>query len=69
MQATASFAVTNSVYGALYNTVSNDSSIVKFLELLKFGEIWKIFALSYAGLGAVIGALGSAVSVRKYLKV
>jgi len=69
ISASIAFAVTNSVYGALYNTVSNDSSIVKFLELLKFGEIWKIFALSYAGLGAVIGALGSAVSVRKYLKV
>ncbi len=69
LSAAIAFAATNSVYSALYSAVSNDSSIVKFLELLPFGSIWKIFALSYAGLGAVIGALGSAFSVRKYLKV
>lgn len=69
ISAAIAFGVTHSVYGALYNAVSNDSSIVKFVELLKFSEIWKFFALSYSLLGAVIGALGSAFSVRKYLKV
>jgi len=69
VSAGVAFAVTYSLYDALYNTVSNDASIVKFLKLLKFSEIWKVFALSYAGLGAVIGAIGSAFSIRKYLKV
>lgn len=69
ISAVIAFVVTNSVYSALYNAVSNDSSIVKFFELLPFKSIWQLFAISYAGLGAVIGALGSAFSVRKYLKV
>jgi len=63
------FAATHSIYTALYTAVSNDQSIVKFVELLKFSQIWKVFALSYALLGAVIGALGSAFSIRKYLRV
>ena len=69
ISAAIAFAITNSAYGALYKALSNDNAVVKFVELLKFGKIWKIFAISYAGLGAVIGALGSAFSVRKYLKV
>lgn len=69
ISAAIAFGVTHSVYSALYTAVSNDKSIVKFLELLKFNQIWKVFAISYAGLGAVIGAMGSAFSVRKYLKV
>lgn len=69
ISAAIAFGVTHSVYSALYTAVSNDKSIVKFLELLKFTQIWKVFAISYAGLGAVIGAMGSAFSVRKYLKV
>lgn len=69
ISAGVAFIVTNSLYAALYNAVSNDQSIVKFIELLKFKNIWDIFAVSYAGLGAIIGALGSAFSIRKYLKV
>ncbi len=69
ISAGVAFVVTNSLYAALYNAVSNDQSIVKFIELLKFKNIWDIFAVSYAGLGAIIGALGSAFSIRKYLKV
>ena len=63
------FAVTQSVYAALYNAISNDGNIIKFFRLMKFKDIWDIFAISYAGLGAVIGALGSAFSIKKYLKV
>ncbi len=69
ISAAISFAVTYSLYSALYNTLSHDRSIVKFVELLEFSRIWDVFALSYAGLGVVIGALGSAFSIRKYLKV
>ena len=69
LSAVIAFIVTYSLYTALYNAVSNDASVIKFIELLKFSEIWDIFALSYAGLGVIIGALGSALSIRKYLKV
>lgn len=69
LSALIAFGITYSAYNALYGAAVKDNSIVKFLELLEFKKIWKIFALSYAGLGAVIGAVGSAFSVRKYLKV
>ena len=63
------YLVTSSVYTGLVSTTSQNASVVSFIKLLSFKEIWHIFALSYAGLGAVIGAIGSAMSVRKYLKV
>lgn len=69
ISALIAYGVTTSAYNALYGAAVTEGSIVKFLELMEFGEIWKIFALSYLGLGAVIGAVGSALSVRKYLKV
>lgn len=69
ISAAIAFGITYSAYSALHNVVSNDRSIVKFVELLEFASVWDIFALSYAGLGAIIGALGSASSIRKYLKV
>ena len=63
------YLVTSSVYTGLVSTTSQNASVVSFIKLLSFKEIWHIFALSHAGLGAVIGAIGSAMSVRKYLKV
>lgn len=69
ISACIAFGITHSVYGALSGAVTGDNSIVKFIKLLSFNDIWEIFALSYALLGMVIGALGSAFSIRKYLKV
>ena len=69
ISALVAFGITYSAYTALYNAANNDVSIVKFVELLKFSDIWDIFAIAFAGLGAIIGALGSAFSIRKYLKV
>ncbi len=69
ISAAIAFAATQSIYTALCNAVNHETSLVKFMKLLSFGEIWTIFAVSYSGLGAIIGALGSAFSVRKYLKV
>ena len=69
MSALIAFGITYSAYSALYGLANNDQSIVKFVQLLKFSEIWDIFAVSFAGLGVIIGALGSAFSIRKYLKV
>ena len=69
LSAFIAFAITQSVYSALYTAISHDNSIVKFINLLSFADIWKVFAISYAVLGIVIGSLGSGFSVRKYLKV
>ena len=69
ISAAIAFGVTYSAYSALYNAANNDASIVKFVELLKFSDIWDIFAIAFAGLGTIIGAMGSAFSIRKYLKV
>ncbi len=69
ISALIAFGITHSVYGALSGAVTGESSIVSFIKLLSFNDIWQIFALSYATLGIVIGSLGSAFSIRKYLKV
>lgn len=69
VSALIAFGITHSVYGALSGAVTAESSIVSFIKLLSFNDIWTIFAISYAALGIVIGALGSAFSIRKYLKV
>ena len=63
------YIVTSSIYTSLVSTTSQNASAVSFIKMLPFKDIWQIFAVSYAGLGAVIGAIGSAMSVRKYLKV
>lgn len=69
ISALIAFGITHSIYGALSGAVMGEDSIVKFIKLLSFNDIWQIFAISYAVLGIVIGALGSAFSIRKYLKV
>ena len=57
-------------YYAFFNAIiAILHELIKFIELLRFKDIWDVFAISYAGLGAVIGAMGSAFSIRKYLKV
>ena len=63
------YIVTSSIYTGLVTSTNKDASVVSFIKMVPFKEMWHIFALSYTGLGAVIGAIGSAMSVRKYLKV
>ncbi len=70
ISAAIAYAITNSVYAGLFGTANSvSSSALNFIKILPFGSIWHIFAVSYTALGAVIGAIGSAMSVRKYLKV
>ena len=69
LSAVIAYIITSSVYTGLVGTTDAASSAISFIKMLPFKEIWHIFALAYAGLGAVIGAVGSAMSVRKYLKV
>lgn len=68
ISAAIAFAVTDSSYVAILNLMDSTVSSVT-VDVLSFGEIWKTIACSYLVLGAAIGALGSAFSIRKYLKV
>ena len=69
LSAGIAYIVTSSVYTGLVGATTKSTPVVSFIKMLPFNEIWHVFAVSYAGLGAVIGAIGSAMSVRKYLKV
>ena len=70
ISAAIAFAATNSSYMAVSNFLNGAlTSVSMMVDILKFGSIWKVIACSYLILGAAIGALGSAFSIRKYLKV
>ena len=70
ISAAIAFAATNSSYMAVSNFLDGAlTSVSMMVDILKFGSIWKVIACSYLILGAAIGALGSAFSIRKYLKV
>ncbi len=62
------------ILGGLYNLLMNkimESSITNMinLTLLPFAEIFKLIILVYLGLGIGIGAIGSTISMKKYLEV
>lgn len=70
ISAAIAFAITDSIYVALSNMINGGMPAVNMtIDILSFGSVWKIIAASYLMLGAAIGALGSAFSIRKYLKV
>lgn len=70
ISAAIAFVITDSGYVAVLNAISSGAASMSFMfGLLKFSNIWQIIACSYVLLGAAIGALGSILSVRKYLKV
>jgi len=69
VSAVLSFFITQSVYMALLAAINSTPAISAMIHLKAFGEIWYILLGSYAVLGIAIGAVGSAVSIRKYLKV
>lgn len=60
--------------GLAYNMVSNRiigsslNNIIGF-NLLSFNELFNLIIIVYVALGIGIGILGSAMSMRKYLKV
>ena len=39
------------------------------VALREFGDIWHLILVPFIALGVLIGALGSALSIRKYLQV
>lgn len=69
LSAVISFFITQGAYMGVMSAVESNSSISALLNLKAFGEIWNQILVAYLLLGAFIGAFGSAISVRRYLKV
>ena len=62
------------IVGLVYIGIANQLSATDFLEtvhwkLLDFKDMFNLILLVYLGLGIGIGALGSGISMRKYLEV
>ncbi|MBQ8526699.1 MAG: permease-like cell division protein FtsX [Clostridia bacterium] len=67
--AVVSFFITQGAYMGVLSAVEGNTALSALLNLRTFSEIWNQILLSYLLLGAFIGAFGSAISVRRYLKV
>ena len=68
----AAFFLTRFVYTGLYNVLTNDMNILSILgisSLYSFGDIQKLVAVAYLAAGAVIGAIGTTISTKKYCRV
>lgn len=69
VSAIVSFFITQMAYMGVMSAIGNQASLATLFKLKTFGEIWSQLLISYILLGALIGAFGSAISVRRYLKV
>ncbi len=67
--ATVAFIATHIGYAVLLGQISKISAISSLIKLKTFGDMFGILLLTYVFLGFAIGSVGSAVSIRKYLKV
>lgn len=67
--AVISYFITQFSYMGIMTAIDNNASLSTLLNLKAFNEIWNQILISYLLLGAFIGAFGSAVSVKRYLKV
>ena len=62
------------IIGFAYTAIANKLSTSMFMEmaqwkLLEFKDMFKLILVVYLGLGIGIGAVGSGISMRKYLEV
>lgn len=62
------FFVVQSCYGACVSALSS-APAMSLIALRNFGEIWHMIIIPFIAVGIIIGAVGSAFSIRKYLKV
>lgn len=69
VSAIVSFFITQMAYMGVMSAIGNQASLATLFKLKTFSEIWSQLLISYILLGALIGAFGSAISVRRYLKV
>ncbi len=67
--AAISYFITQFAYMGVTSAIDNTAAIGSIINLKKFTEIWNTILVAYLLLGALIGAFGSAISVRRYLKV
>lgn len=67
--AVLAFFIVQSCYLAATSALSSAPAVSAIMALRGFGEIWHLILLPFIGVGVLIGAIGSAVSIRKYLKV
>ncbi len=67
--AVIAFFITQGAYVGVTTALAKNSSISAIVKLVAFGDMWNKIIVSYLLLGAFIGAFGSGISVRRYLKV
>ncbi len=68
MSAVVAFFISQWSYLGIMTTVKT-TFLASSIGLLEFWDIWVNLLVSYIGLGCLIGAFGSSLSVRRYLKV
>ena len=67
--AVIAFIATHIGYSVLMGQISKISAVSSLIKLKEFGDMYVLLLLTYIALGFAIGSVGSAVSIRKYLKV
>lgn len=63
------YFITSLVYSGVLSALSSSASLGAIINLKAFSEIWTTILVSYVVGGALIGAFGSGIAVRRYLKV
>ncbi len=69
ISAIIAFFISWLMYSSALGAVSNSASLSAILKLLEFKDIYASLIVAYILLGAAIGAFGSGISIRRYLKV
>ena len=67
--AVITFFIVESCYAAALNAIASTPVVATMFQFRSLGEVWLPLLGSFVLLGSVIGGIGSAVSIRKYLKV
>ncbi len=69
LSAIIAFFVSWILYTSVLNAIAGSASLNALIKLLKFKDIYTSLIVAYILLGAAIGAFGSGISIRRYLKV
>lgn len=67
--AIVAFFIIQSCYIAATSALGAAPAVSAIMALKNFSDIWYLILLPFIGVGVLIGAIGSALSIRKYLKV
>lgn len=70
LSAVIAFLISMWSYQGLMTAIETSGSSMAFaLEIMDFKLIWKELLIAYIGVGVIVGAFGSSISVRRYLNV